>query len=364
MLFKKYELMKNHGEFVHLNMLKWALKQVPEIGPTTVPASESVDSIEIGTGGVDIKSTVDATGEEKTKHIPYTDVQVNGRSTSTFDIDCYSNKEARQARFDGGETYFDRYTKVITPDGIGATDENAQINGLVRGLCFYDKDTIKVDGQDHKYITKLTYLNRDHQNGTLTEAGNDKEFKPYTSVLRDDNSLASKMQIKHDGNKHLTGLSLPATGENYDVEVTKATLFNMVYPVGSIYMSANEVNPTALFGGTWEKIEDKFLLASSASLPLGTSGGNAEHTLTKDNIPEYKLGDLPAVVPGSHTNWDNGGVRGTTLGPISPEKPGTGTLASASAGTQYGYSIRSNGGGQAFDTMPPYLVVNMWKRTA
>ena len=39
-------------------------------------------------------------------------------------------------------------------------------------------------------------------------------------------------------------------------------LLDIVYPVGSVYITFNSVNPSNSVGGTWEKIEDKFLQSS------------------------------------------------------------------------------------------------------
>lgn len=53
-----------------------------------------------------------------------------------------------------------------------------------------------------------------------------------------------------------------------------------VYPVGSIYMNVSSDNPGNLFGGTWERIQDMFLLASGSTFENGSTGGEAEHLLT------------------------------------------------------------------------------------
>ena len=51
-------------------------------------------------------------------------------------------------------------------------------------------------------------------------------------------------------------------------------MFNLIYPVGSIYMSTNNTSPAVLFGGKWEQIKDRFLLCSGNTYKNGTTGGN------------------------------------------------------------------------------------------
>lgn len=121
---------------------------------------------------------------------------------------------------------------------------------------------------------------------------------------------------------------------------------NLVYPVGSIYMSVNNVSPSTLFGGSWEKIEDTFLLASGSTFTLGQTGGEINHTLTIDEMPSH----------GHDIYVDkNTGVTGqSSLYPLNFIQ---------SPSNYIDKNVCSNsGGGQAHNNMPPYLVVNIWKR--
>ena len=43
-----------------------------------------------------------------------------------------------------------------------------------------------------------------------------------------------------------------------------------IYPVGSIYMSVNATDPARLFGGTWERIKEKFLLGAGDTHTAGS----------------------------------------------------------------------------------------------
>ena len=56
-------------------------------------------------------------------------------------------------------------------------------------------------------------------------------------------------------------------------------------------MNVSSVSPQTLFGGTWDKIQDKFLLAAGTTYSAGSTGGavahthtTADHTLTIDEI--------------------------------------------------------------------------------
>lgn len=125
-------------------------------------------------------------------------------------------------------------------------------------------------------------------------------------------------------------------------EISKTTLLNWVYPVGSIYMSVNSTSPASRFGGTWQRIQNCFLLASGSAYTAGTTGGEATHTLTVDEIPSH-----------NHGNWYE-------LGNNASSKYLYG-------GSGYGDITRSTtnvGGGAAHNNMPPYLAVYVWKRTA
>lgn len=143
----------------------------------------------------------------------------------------------------------------------------------------------------------------------------------------------------------------------------KTSIADAVYPVGSIYMSVNPADPGTLFGGTWQRIQDRFLLASGSSYAAGATGGEASHALT--------VGEMP-----SHTHpfefW--GGSANTSATQQDGEYLALLTQLNAKLCTQNEYSpsyyisasrsVSSAGGGSAHNNMPPYLAVYAWERTA
>lgn len=128
---------------------------------------------------------------------------------------------------------------------------------------------------------------------------------------------------------------------------------SLVYPVGSIYMSVNDVSPSTLFGGTWEKIEDTFLLASGSTFALGQTGGEATHKLTINEMPIHKHTVKMSWAPNQSHNH-SGGTYAKSF--AEGANPSDGTYDSTDD------RISNAGGDQPHNNMPPYLVVNIWKR--
>lgn len=174
------------------------------------------------------------------------------------------------------------------------------------------------------------------------------------------NSLLSNIDLSSYYTKTETNTLL-----NAKLNITD--LISFVYPVGSIYMSVNNVSPATFMGGTWTQIKDRFLLACGSTYKAGATGGEEKHKLTKSEIPNYTIGTIPEAVPFNHNNWNNGGITSGDLGKASSSKKGVANnndVLTIVSDTQWGYKISTDGGGQPHNNMPPYLAVYMWKRTA
>ena len=133
------------------------------------------------------------------------------------------------------------------------------------------------------------------------------------------------------------------------------------YPVGSVYITFNTANPSIFFGGTWEKIEGKFLLSTYGTENSGITGGESTHTLTINEIP-------------SHTHNVLSGAGGNYTFVASPPEytPSggnsryyfkyQGVTSELNVGGAGLVNNSYTGGGAAHNNMPPYITAHMWRR--
>ena len=180
----------------------------------------------------------------------------------------------------------------------------------------------------------------------------DELYERVGAVRKTGNALNKD---KVDASKIANSLDVEDEGYVLDARMGKelADLIDSVasktYPVGSIYLSVNETDPTDIFGGKWERLKDVFLLASGDVFAAGATGGEAEVTLTVEQMPKHTH---------DGANYYGGGA-------ISLNGGSSGYQLEWVNGTGYGQSdiiTAEAGGGTAHNNMPPYLAVYAWKR--
>ena len=88
----------------------------------------------------------------------------------------------------------------------------------------------------------------------------------------------------------------------------KTTIVNMIYPIGSIYMSISDTSPATLFGGTWVKIEGSFLLGSKGTTyKVNTTGGSSSVSIAIANLPSHDHTLTETSTDHTHTVTINAG---------------------------------------------------------
>lgn len=141
------------------------------------------------------------------------------------------------------------------------------------------------------------------------------------------------------------------------------------YPVGSIYQSTSSTSPASLFGGSWTAIQDRFLYGSGTK-SVGDSGGEETHKLTTTEIPAHTHGSKTLTGQGPEVyaskNVNCSGIVTQTITVNNREYTQNGGVSNRwlKFSIKATHEHSSVGGNGAHNNMPPYEVVNIWKRTA
>lgn len=190
-----------------------------------------------------------------------------------------------------------------------------------------------------------------------------------------------------------------------------------LYPIGSVYISFNSADPSTLFGGTWTRLKDTFLLVNGDSYAPNTTGGSATKTIGVTNMPSHNHSvsssgshshSATTSTNGNHTHTRGsmditgtfralesyGGVGvsgafyltgrnsvGYSAGSQSEKfyenafqasRSWTGSTSTAGnhthtvslSGGNHTHTTNNVGGGTPLNIMPPYTTVYAWRRTA
>lgn len=124
------------------------------------------------------------------------------------------------------------------------------------------------------------------------------------------------------------------------------------HPVGSIYQTISPENPSVTFGGgTWERIEGRFIMGASDTYPAGSAGGSATISIKQTNLPNVRI-PIQTIRPGGPTGSAYDTI--TTSG---------GSDGSADTFSRTGRTDPL-GNGTPLNILPPYYSVYTWRRVA
>lgn len=115
--------------------------------------------------------------------------------------------------------------------------------------------------------TSPTSVNQDTSGSPSSEI---PTLTPSRVVVTDESGLNTASSVTSQELLSLAGITSA-------IQSQINNLWKTIYPVGSLYLSTVATNPATLFGGTWEQIQDKFMLAAGTTYLAGTTGGNASH---------------------------------------------------------------------------------------
>ena len=141
----------------------------------------------------------------------------------------------------------DSAKNVIMINSQGISFSNTGINGTFSSVW-------TIDNTFNMARTKVVNLTADLIRGGTLKLGSNLNEYGRIEIYDQSNQLIAELNNQ--------GLKLHSES---GLEINGKTIFDMVYPVGAIYISINEVSPSVLFGGTWEQIQGGILIGTGDS---------------------------------------------------------------------------------------------------
>ena len=144
------------------------------------------------------------------------------------------------------------------------------------------------------------------------------------------------------------------------VQIIRSSIFNSIYPVGTIYMTVTEVNPHELFGGTW-------VSWGCGRVPVGVNttnpdfnsierlGGSVSHVHTLNSAAAMIGSDWGQPNTLAFTHRNVGDLSSTTYTLTAPNK---------GKAAQRSHNTALTGTTDSSENLQPYITCYMWKRVA
>lgn len=273
----------------------------------------------------------------------------------------------------GDEEIFVDYNYDYTPNGYIRT-----VTTII--TCYYDISSIFLV-QDENEIddTKNWIITEDSRGRSCAKRyfhksfsaayniyceNNETPFSVNVDIVNDFQPESEQFPVEINGDVRIANTEMRLK----DVVNSIHSIVNIIYPVGSVYISTTTANPKDLFGGTWEQI------ATGRTL-WGASSDNELNTTVNSGLP-----NITGTYDPRWTDRSGGGIMmaAQNSGAMYTSRPSdhgywwAATTSSGGAGSNTQYHTRLNFSAQRSNSIygnstivqPPAYKVYMWRRTA
>lgn len=257
-----------------------------------------------------------------------------------------------------------------------------------------------IERADSNVVVDGTPIDANTFNAWKQNVVNDAERVAHEAVSIADQAVSIAQDAAAavgDGGTSVYVNSVPQASLNFtsDPQTQLNNIKNIIYPIGSIYMSTTSTNPSSFFGGVWEAFAQGRTIigvgTSDQSFIANTMGGTSRHTLTESEMPSHTHSQQAhthsTTVTSVGHNHNTGVIIRTDKVGIANDYGNTGNhLCSQTGGllmqntdwvsentvevivgvTNVSSTAINNstGGGQSHNNLPPYIVTYIWRRTA
>ena len=206
--------------------------------------------------------------------IPYFSPTINSFTVSRCDSDGTPNDEGDCARC------------IMSADVSSAEDKNTKsFKIMYKKLAATTWDTLTLSNEQYSLNTTKIIENIDTESeynfkAVATDYFSSVEYSHNLSTaytLMDFNRTGKGMAIGKVSTQDAFEVNMDAHFKG-EFTINGKSILNLIYPVGSIYMSVNSTNPGEIFDGTWTSYgQEKVPIADSYQQELTLNSGDDRH---------------------------------------------------------------------------------------